>query len=58
MATTIETSVVGICFAVFQMPRSGVERIEKSKSVGAVGASGLAAMAGALFLNLKKRTLR
>ena len=39
IATTIETSVVGIRFAVFQIPRSGVERIEKSKSFDADGVS-------------------
>ena len=36
------------------VPKTG----DASAAAGAVGASGLAAMAGALFLNLKKRTLR
>lgn len=36
------------------VPKTG----DASAAAGAVGASGLAAMAGALFLNIKKRTLR
>lgn len=36
------------------VPKTG----DASAAAGAVGAAGLAAMAGALFLNLKKRTLR
>jgi hypothetical protein len=38
IAITTETIVVGICFAVFKIPESGVARLEISKFV--VGASG------------------
>ena len=51
LTATIVDEVTPLADAV---PKTG----DASAAAGAVGASGLAAMVGALFLNLKKRTLR
>lgn len=53
-ATIVDEATPLADAVVDEVPKTG----DASAAAGAVGASGLAAMAGALFLNLKKRTLR